>query len=107
MVENDIINDLIDIDKKAREIVKQAEIKSQDIISSVDLSKKEYEIKYDDQASLRLKEVKEEETEKIKKACKEIKSKYSVFMDRLEKAYFKNHKMIENQIFEKIINYNN
>ena len=102
---DNIINDLIKIDKKAREIVKEAEDKSKDILNSIDLSRQEFEIKYDDKADLRLKKVREEEAEKIKESCREIKNKYIDLTDRLERSYFQNHETIENQIFDRIIKY--
>ena len=101
---DNIINDLIAIDKKARLIVQEAESKSKEIINSIDLSKKEFEIKYDDKANMRLKKVKEEESEKIKDSCREIKNKYIILIDKLERAYYKNHESIENQIFDRVIN---
>lgn len=100
---DNIINNLILIDKKARSIIKEAETKSQDIINSINLSKREFELKYDDKAEMRLKKVKKDEAEKIKNSCKEIKNKYILLMDKLERSYFKNHEIIENQLFNKII----
>ena len=93
---DNIINNLILIDKKARSIIKEAETKSQDIINSINLSKREFELKYDDKAEMRLKKVKKDEAEKIK-------NKYILLMDKLERSYFKNHEIIENQLFNKII----
>ena len=52
---------------------------------------------------MRLKKVKKDEAEKIKNSCKEIKNKYILLMDKLERSYFKNHEIIENQLFNKII----
>lgn len=98
-----IINNLIEIDKKARKIIDEAEVKSKEIIDSIEHSKKEFEIKYDDKAASRLKKVREEEEEKLKNSCLEIKDRYEVLQKKLEKAYFENHEEIENEIFNRVI----
>lgn len=100
---DNIINNLIEIDQKARTIVKEAEDKSKEILDSINLSRREFEIKYDDKASIRLKKVKEEESEKIKESCRKIKNKYMMLTDKLERAYFSKHEEIETQIFERVI----
>lgn len=104
---DNIINNLVVIDKKAREIIAEAEHKSQNIINSINESQKKFELQYNDKVDLRLKMVKNEEAAKIKGLCKEIRIKYDLLRDKLERAYFKNHEAIENQIFERIINNSN
>ncbi len=99
-----VINNLIEIDKKARKIINEAEVKSKEIIDSIGLSKKEFEVKYDDKAESRLKKVREEEAKKLKNSCLEIKDRYEVLYRKLEKAYFENHEKIESEIFNRVIN---
>ncbi len=101
---DNIINSLIEIDKKARSIVEEAENKSQDIINSISFSQKGFEIKYDNKAKLRLKKVKDEEAEKIKNNSRLIKDKYEVLIDKLERSYFQHHEEIENEIFNRVLN---
>lgn len=101
-----VINNLIEIDKKARLIVDEAEIKSQNLLNSIAVAQKEFEVKYDDKAQVRLNKVKEEESRKIKDSCRQIKDKYDVLMEKLEKNYYQNHKDIENKIFNNILEQN-
>lgn len=101
-----VINNLIEIDKKARLIVDEAEIKSQNLLNSIAVAQKEFEVKYDDKAQIRLNKVKEEESRKIKDSCRQIKDKYDVLIEKLEKNYYQNHKDIENKIFNNILEQN-
>lgn len=101
-----VINNLIEIDKKARLIVDEAEIKSQNVLNSIAVAQKEFELKYDDKAQIRLNKVKEEESRKIKDSCRQIKDKYDVLIEKLEKNYYQNHKDIENKIFNNILEQN-
>ena len=100
---DDIINNLIQLDKKARDIVEEAQGKSQDIINSIKDEKKDFEVRYTAKTKKRLETIRKEESQILKDSCRVIKDRYEVMMEKLEKAYAQNHKYLKQEIFNKVI----
>ena len=99
-----LLKKLLEADKKAQELVLNAEEEYQMTVAGIDRLKEEFCKEYKEKAEKRIGLVKESKHSEVQAETDEISQRYDALMQNLEQKYSEKHKEWEEEIIKQVLN---
>lgn len=97
------IGELIEMDKKARAMVDEANDYLSNTLNNMDRDVAEFRAGYKEKAMKRIGVIREQEGKLSEEALRDMAGRYDALMQNLEKSYENNHKQWEDELFYKVL----
>lgn len=102
---NNIINRIIEIDKKAKDLISYADKQNEELIESVEKEKKELISNMAKESKEKLETVRKTENEYADSKIQKLIEEKLEAIDKLNQAYEENHQEWEDKIFKRMLEY--
>ena len=100
---DDILERLVDLDRKACAMVDDAQEQLDDTLSNMERDVARFREEYAQRATRRIGIIRDEEGRASEEALENISRRYQSLMDGLEESYRANHEKWEEEIFQRCI----
>ncbi len=98
-----ILGQLVDVDRKARAVVEEAEEYLETTMANMEREVEAYKESYTERAVHRIGIVRDQEGAVSQKATQDIAARYAQLMENLEQTYEERHVQWEEELFNKCI----
>ena len=97
------INQLVQLDQKAREMVDEANDYLSKTLNNIDQDVAQFKEGYKQKAMHRIGIIREEEGRLSQEAYQDMSGRYQALMENLDKSYETNHRRWEKELFDRVV----